>query len=189
MTEVVVTACTVVAYSALHTDISVSAVLAVFAAIGTDVGTLRAARTAGTDNVHAILTKLTFLAVVALAAYTVKAGPAVEAKLVARALRAFLIAFLTAKGTFGAAVAAVADPVGAFDTDVTVGAVCFITYAIGAFFTFAADPVTARALLAALLTDGLAHLVASAAFVLALTAFEAKFAVVAQTVVFHTLTA
>lgn len=189
MTEVVVTAGTVVAYSALHADVSVGTVFAVFAALGTDVGTFRAALTAGTDNIHAELTKLTLRAVVALAAYTVKADPAVEAKLVARALRAFLKALLTAKGTFGASVAAVTDPVGAFDTDIAVRAVQLIADAVGAFLAFAAYPIAARTFFAAFLTNGLAHLVASAAFVLTLTAFKAEFAVIAQTVVFHTFTA
>ena len=56
MTKVVVTAGTVVAYSALHTDVPVSTVFAVFTALGTDVGTFRATLTAGTDNIHAKLT-------------------------------------------------------------------------------------------------------------------------------------
>lgn len=56
MTKVVVTASTVVAYSALHTDVPVRTVFAVFTALGTDVGTFRATLTAGTDNIHAKLT-------------------------------------------------------------------------------------------------------------------------------------
>ena len=56
MTEVVVTTGTVVAYSALHTDVSVRTVFAVFAALGTNICTFRAARTASTDNIHAVLT-------------------------------------------------------------------------------------------------------------------------------------
>ena len=52
MTKVVVTASTVVAYSALHTDVPVRTVFAVFT-------------------------------VIAVAAYAIKADPAVEAKLIA----------------------------------------------------------------------------------------------------------
>ena len=48
MTEVIVTASTVIAYSTIDTDISVRTVFAVFAALWADVGTFRAARTAGT---------------------------------------------------------------------------------------------------------------------------------------------
>ena len=120
MTEVVVTACTVVADSALDTDISVRTVFAVFVALGTDVSTFRAACATGADRIHAKLTILTFCAVVALAAYAVKADPATKAKLVAGTFRAFLIAFLTAKGTFRAAVAAVTNPVGTFNANITV---------------------------------------------------------------------
>ena len=56
MTEVVVAAGTFVAYSALQTDVSVGAVFAVFAALGTDVGTFRASGSADTDLINAILT-------------------------------------------------------------------------------------------------------------------------------------
>ena len=56
MTEVIVTSGTVVAYSALHTDVPIGTVFAVFTALGTDVGTFRATLTAGTDNIHAKLT-------------------------------------------------------------------------------------------------------------------------------------
>ena len=189
ITKAALTACTAVASSAFNTNIAVCAVFAIFTAFGTDVGAFRTARTAGTDNIHAILTILTFRAIVTLAAYAVKADPAAETKLVAGALRAFLIAIFTAKGTFRTAVTTVADPVGTFDTDITVRAVCFIADAVAAFLTFAADPVTPGAFFAAFLADRFAHFVASAAFVLALAAFKAEFAVVAQTAIFHTLTA
>lgn len=96
-TEVVVTAGTVVAYSALYTDVSVCTVFAVFAAFGTHIGTFRAACTAGTDHIYAILTFLTFLAVVALAAYTVPAGCAGKADLVRCAFGAFFETFLTSQ--------------------------------------------------------------------------------------------
>ena len=114
MTEVVVTACTVIADSALHTDVPVRTIFAVFTALRTDVGTFRAACAAGTNHIHAKFAFLTFCTVVAIAADAIKADPAVEAKLVAGTLRAFLIAIFTAKGTFRAAVAAVTDPVSAF---------------------------------------------------------------------------
>ena len=76
MTKVVVTAGTVVAYSALHTDVSVGAVFAVFAAVGTDVGTFRAALTAGTNHIHTVFAILALRAVVTVATYAIKANPA-----------------------------------------------------------------------------------------------------------------
>lgn len=46
-----------------------------------------------------------------------------------------------------------------------------------------------RAFFAAILADGFAYFIASAAFVLAYAAFEAEFAVITQSAIFHALTA
>ena len=97
MTEAAFSAGTFVAYSALDTDVSVCTVFTVFTALGTDVGAFRAACAAGTDHIYAILTFLTFFAVISLTSHTVPAGCAGKADLVRCAFGAFFETFLTSQ--------------------------------------------------------------------------------------------
>ena len=184
-----VTAGASVAGSAFDTDVSVRTVFTVFAALGTDISTFRAARTAGTDRIHAILAKLTLLAVVALSANAFKAGHAGKTKLIRGTFGTFFTAILTAKGTIGATVAAIAYPFGTFDTDIAVRTVCFISDALKTFLAFATYPITSGAFLAAILADRFAYFITASAFVLAFTALKTEFAVITQTAVFNTFTA
>ena len=100
------------------------------------------------------------------------------------------MAILTSKGAVRASFPAVADPVRTREAEQALGAVQLIVDTVRTFFALVTHPVRASgAFLTALYADCLAHFVASAAFVLALAAFKAEFTVVAQTAIFHTLTA
>ena len=128
---------------------------------------------------------MAFRAVVAFTTNTVKTGHAVQAKAVSVTCGAFFSAIFTAKGAVRAAFTAIAYPVRTFDAYIAVRAISGISDAIGALFTFAADPVgTSRAFLAAIHTYRFAHLVAAAAFIFTLTVIlKAVAAVIAQLVV------
>ena len=76
MTEVIVTSGTVVAYSALKTDVPVGTVFTVFTAVWADICTFRAALTAGTNHIHTVFAILALRAVVTVATYAIKANPA-----------------------------------------------------------------------------------------------------------------
>ena len=189
MTEVIVASGTIVAYSALKTDIPISTVFAVFSAVGADICTFRAALTASTNHIYAVFTILALCTVVTVAAYAIETNPATQAKFVARAICALLMTILTAKGTVRASIAAVADPIGAFHADIAVRAIQFIADTVGTFFTLTTDPATSGTFLTAFFTNGFAHLIATAALVLALATFETEFTVVALVTFIHAITA
>jgi hypothetical protein len=188
--EAALTACTAVAHAALYADIPVRTVFAVFTALRTDVSTFRTACTAGTDCTHAVLAELTLFAVIALAADAVETGHAGKAKLVRCTFGAFFAAVLASQRALRASFSAIADPVSTSNAQHAIGAVELVPRTIGTYSAVIADEIgTLRAFFAADIADIAGGIIASAAFVAAFTTFEAEFAVVAQTAVFHAITA
>jgi len=108
MAEVAVTH-TGVAEAAIHADFAIGAVLTFFAAVRTDLHTLRAAAATVADNLCTVFTKLAFITEVPVAAGAVFTDATVTADLFGCAVGTFLATFLTDHSAIRTAVAAETD--------------------------------------------------------------------------------